>query len=135
MLLIYLSFNCTSAHVLLCILDYIIILQLYLCNVSTRYVTLKFIRNLILARINPAVRTIGCADRFCFGLAVRSLTGSLTPYYVTRSALARLRPFARAAGWTRHLTLNLFRINWTRGVSLRGIMHSSRARARAAVIH
>lgn len=79
------------------------------------------------------MRTIGCADRFCFGLAVRSLTGSPTPYYVTRSALARLRPFARAVGWTRHLTLTLFRINRTRGVSLRGEMYLSRARA--VVVH
>lgn len=117
----------------MCILDYIIILQPYLCNASTRYVTLKFIRNLILPRINSAVQTIGCADRFCFELAVRSLAGSLTPYYVTRSALTRLRPFARAADWTRHLTLNLFRINRTRGVSLREEMHSSCARG--AVIH
>lgn len=93
------SFNCTSARAPMCIPDYIIILQPYLCYIVTYMHTLKFIRNLILPRINPAcARTIGCADRFCFGLAVRSLTGSLTPYYVTRSALARLRPFARVGG-------------------------------------
>lgn len=47
-----------SARAPMCIPDYIIILQPYLCNALRLDMlhTLKFIRHLILPRINPAVR-------------------------------------------------------------------------------
>jgi len=54
-----------------CVPDYIIIFQPYLRNASVCYV--KFIRNLMLLRKTQLCRTIGCVDRFCSELAVRSL--------------------------------------------------------------
>jgi len=84
---------------------------------------MKFICNLMLPRKPSAGRSDASTDFISSLLSDRS--GSPTPYYVTRSALARLRSLALPTG--RHLTLTLFRINRTRDV--RGEMRPRLARA------
>lgn len=122
------SVNCTrtQASLVYAIFHHYFFNSIYI-TLPARCVILKFICNLMLPRKPSCAGRSDASTDFVSSL-LSDRSGSPTPYYVTRSALARLRSLALPATG-RHLTSTLFRINRTRDIHGETLPHLARAGA------